>query len=431
MSSSGNDKFYGATMKPRPITRALDHSAGPPRIQPLYEPSLQRKSRRTYRCVSATALAATLAVLFSAFANASTPPDRTAQTDRTIADSVGKFIASHPANLGVAAGVIVNGRSYSFAGGKLAAGRPESPTAETLYPIASMTKTFTATLLAEAALDGKLTLQDDPRRYLEGAYPNLAFQGHPIRLFDLLDHRSGLPFFLPDKPEAEPGFQSDELPFLTRLATLRHGYSNAGFYRDLHHVVLHAIPGSEPPHYSNAGADLAALILERIYHMPYSALLQARVLDPLHMADTCLPATCQGHNHAPQGYDSAGRPLPDDTSPLGAAGALHSNVRDLLKYAAWQMNETEPAVSLSHMPRATVGQYGAALNWQTWTAHGRRLIWQSGNVPGFGSLCAMQMSTKTAVVVLLNGSGDATTDAKEELANSIFRALDGNAVMLP
>jgi CubicO group peptidase (beta-lactamase class C family) len=363
---------------------------------------------------------------FSAHAQtAAVPPDA------IIAASIRDFLRSHPADLGIAVGVISHGHNLTFAAGRLAAQTPASPTADTRYPIASITKTFTAALLVQASIDGKLTLADDPRRYIQGDYPNLAYHGHAIRLFDLLDHRSGLPFYLPDEPQAQPGDKAGQAPFLTRLAALRLGYTNADFYRDLQHVTLHRIPGSEPPQYSNAGADLVALLLERIYAMPYAALLQTTILDRLHMADTCMSAACKPQRDAPAGYDSTGRLLPDDTSPLGAAGALRSTVHDLLKYAAWQMNETDAVVARSHIPYAVIGDYSAALNWQMWTTHGRRVIWQSGNVPGFGSLCAMEMSTGTAVIILLNGSADAATDGKDELANRILRRLDPNAVTLP
>ncbi|MFN8091129.1 MAG: serine hydrolase domain-containing protein [Vicinamibacteria bacterium] len=62
-------------------------------------------------------------------------------------------------------------------------GRSRLPTSRTIYAIASITKTFTGTLLAQAAVAGRLKPDDDVRKYLDGDFPGLQFQGQPVRLF--------------------------------------------------------------------------------------------------------------------------------------------------------------------------------------------------------------------------------------------------------
>jgi len=98
------------------------------------------------------------------------------------------------------------------------------------------------TLLAQAAIEKKLSLDDDVRKYLDGDYPNLEFQGHPIRLYDLVNHRSGLPFFLPDKPETLPGYNNEVIPWPTRIAEVLKNYRRKDFFADLHQIKLEAIP---------------------------------------------------------------------------------------------------------------------------------------------------------------------------------------------
>jgi len=66
-----------------------------------------------------------------------------------------------------------------------------------------------------------------------------------------------------------------------------------------------------------------------------------------------------------------------------------------------------------------------------WTTNGKHLIWQSGNVPGFGSLCLDENESGIELVVLMNGIDDATTDGKEALANEILRRLDPRSIPLP
>jgi len=346
-------------------------------------------------------------------------------------ETANRFMAAHPRAVGMSIGILAGGQTYRYNFGTMARGAPAQATAGTRYPIASITKTFTAALLAQADAEGKLRMQDDVRKYLDGAYPNLAYGNRGIRLFDLLDHRSGLPFFLPDRPEAQPDDAGSTVPFLTRLARLRQHYNRVDFMRDLHQVRLTTAPGDEPPHYSNAGAELVGYVLERVYARPYVSLLQAEIVSPLGMTSTCMANACPGGAPMPEGYDKAGRRLPDDTAPLGAAGALKSSVDDLLKYMRWQHDETNPAVRISHGARVTLGAYSVGLNWQMWLAHGVHLIWQSGNVPGFGSLCLDERELGIQMVVLMNGVDDATTDGKEELVNDILAQLDRRAVPLP
>jgi CubicO group peptidase (beta-lactamase class C family) len=50
-----------------------------------------------------------------------------------------------------------------------------------------------STLLAQAVLEKKASLQDDIRKFLPGSYPNLQWNGAPIRLVNLANHTSGLP----------------------------------------------------------------------------------------------------------------------------------------------------------------------------------------------------------------------------------------------
>src|SRR6185312_591196 len=100
--------------------------------------------------------------------------------------AVEAFLVACPQSVGISIGVCRGGRSWRFNYGRVAPGADTAPRSDTLYAIASITKTFTGTLLAQAQLEGRLKLDDDIRRYLDGDYPNLAFDGLPIRLCDLV-----------------------------------------------------------------------------------------------------------------------------------------------------------------------------------------------------------------------------------------------------
>jgi D-alanyl-D-alanine-carboxypeptidase/D-alanyl-D-alanine-endopeptidase len=170
--------------------------------------------------------------------------------------------------VGLSAGVIQAGKTCSYHFGTVSKHLRQLANDRTLYPIASLTKTFTGTLLAQAQCEGKLKLDDDIRNYLDGDYPNLAFEQQPILIHHLVNHVSGLPRFLPDKPEASPDFHSD-VPYPQRLHDLVAASTRADFYAGLHEVKLTTPPGTKF-RYSNAAAQLAGYILESVYSSSFA-----------------------------------------------------------------------------------------------------------------------------------------------------------------
>jgi len=353
-----------------------------------------------------------------------------------------QFLKAHPAARAMSIGVYKDGQTYTFNYGVLRPGTHQKPTAQTLYPIASITKTFVGTLLAQAELDGKLKLDDDIRKYLDGSYPNLEFEGMPIRVKDIIDHRSGLPFLMPDVPEGQAEYDGDKVPWTARVARLEKNYSREDFMADLHKVKLSSKPG-EKASYSNAGATLAAFILERVYDKPFEVLLREKILEPLGMDDTSIVQTRLQESATAPGYDGKGRLMPRPPVEFGAAAGLKSNVHDMLAYAAWNLAETDPAVRLAHKPIVVVPPevtglkmpFMTGLNWQELQIpddhDSRRLIWQSGGMDGFNSYCALEPELKLAVVVLFNEEDNAITPAHEAVVNDILTGIDARSITLP
>jgi CubicO group peptidase (beta-lactamase class C family) len=355
---------------------------------------------------------------------------------------VSRYLRNHPAAMAVSIGISLHGHAQTFHFGSLVPGGTTSPTDTTIYPIASVTKTFTGVLLAQAALEHRVTLDDDVRKYLAGDYPNLEFQHHPIRLKDLLDHRSGLPFLLPDAPQGQPDFAHHATPWTARVAVLEAGYRRQDFLADLHKVVLTAAPG-ESVRYSNAGATLIGYILEDIYGKPYEALVRDRIAKPLGMTDTTVTQTPAQIARTARGYDDRGTLMPAAPNTLGAAAGLKSTITDLLAYAAWGAAENDPAIRLAHQPVATIPPrvtglkypYSTGLNWQeidgTDAAGKRRLIWQSGGMDGYASYCIEEPELHLAVVALFNESDATSNPPQQAVINAILSGLESRAVLLP
>jgi CubicO group peptidase (beta-lactamase class C family) len=382
--------------------------------------------RRFLMAVFATQAAVTILALNSDAKEACA----SAAFNYVVDQAVQTFLKNTPQAVGLSIGV-VSGRevcTYNF--GTVERGSKRTPTSDTLYPIASVTKTFTGTLLAQAAIEKRLNLDDDVRKYLDGNFPNLEFQGQWIRLLDLLDHRSGLPFFLPDRPEAQPGYDNDRVPWPTRVNELLRNYTRANFFEDLHLVKLEAAPGTQF-RYSNAAAQLAGYILERVYGTSYESLLKRKVFDLLKMRNTAITLRPEQRVRLAHGYDEDGNLMPENPDRIQAAGAIKSTVNDLLKYVQWQIRESDEAVRLSHQPVFTSGDYSAGLNWQMLRSGNKRVIWQEGNIAGFNSLCLSLPDQKIGLVVLANEEDPAASHQLTVMSNAILKGLDREAVLLP
>jgi CubicO group peptidase (beta-lactamase class C family) len=108
--------------------------------------------------------------------------------------------------------VVKDGKAHFYNFGTTTRGKAKPPTEHSVYEIGSVTKVFTSLVLAHAVEEGRIGLQDDIRKYLPGDYPNLAWQGTPIRIIDLADTTSALPDNLPNPfPQ---GVDPDKAPFV-------------------------------------------------------------------------------------------------------------------------------------------------------------------------------------------------------------------------
>ena len=346
----------------------------------------------------------------------------------TIVDQAAQQFMAAPQAVGLSIGIFNDGHTYVYNYGTVEKGKQQLPTSQTIYPIASITKTFTGALLAQAVVEKKVKLGDDIRTYLSGNYPNLAYQGQPIRLFHLINHRSGLPFLLPDRPDA---FANTSIPSSAIATELLQQYTRTDFYADLHKVKLDNAPGYTF-RYSNAGAQLLGYILERVYNMPFEELVRLKLTRPLAMNNTKITLTPSDQRSAAKGYDCNGVQMPDSPDQLQGASALKSTVTDMLNYSQWHVAEQADAAKLTHRPTwGNADRYSAGLNWQILNVAGYRAIWQDGNLPGFSNLCVNYPELNMGIVVLSNECDRRTAARVTTLANQVAKAIDERAVLLP
>ncbi|MCM4157622.1 serine hydrolase domain-containing protein [Gramella sp. AN32] len=316
-------------------------------------------------------------------------------------------------------GVIKNGKVYKYHKGKLTNGI--SPNDQTLYEIASLTKTFTGTLLAKAISDSKVGLDDDIRKYLPESYPNLEFNEQPITFRNLVTHTSGLPNMFPNQPEMFQNPNWDELPF--KINKLQAGFTKKQFLTELHQVKLDTVPGHKFS-YSNAGANLLAYCLERIYERPYEDLMKTYILTPLKMDNTYVGISKENRPFLAKGLNANGIEMPARVEKeLQAEGGMISTLDDMIKYLRFQLESDNPLVKISHQEllNGKYGDFENGLFWQIFKNGDKPTkIFQNGGAFGTSSWLTTIPETKTGVFIITNVSGPEIHQKLSGLADKII-----------
>lgn len=338
----------------------------------------------------------------------------TTKVDSLVQSALSDFMQNN-ARVNVEAGVFANGQQYTYRYSNKAL-----PAPNTRYEIGSITKTFTGYLLAKAVIEKRVKLDDDIRFYLNGDYPNLEYKGHGIQMKHLISHVSGLPFMLPEHNDL---FQQpqDSIPFI--VVRSQENYGTAAFLNDLHQVKLDTIPGYKFK-YSNTGAQLLGIMLERIYGISYDQLVRKYITRPQHMKYTTTE-TPSNKKDVAKGYNGNGIVMPYIPPFTLAAGGVYSSVPDMLQYIRLHLDENNRAVLLTHQPAwGDFSSFAVGLNWQmNKTMKGARRIWQSGGTFGFSSYCVIYPDLNVGIVLLSNEADQTAQEGLGAAAGKIFEGL--------
>lgn len=341
----------------------------------------------------------------------------------TVNEVAGAFMKD-TTQVGLSIGIIKDGITYTFHYGSTEKGNHLRPTDSTIYEIGSVSKTFTGTLLAQAITEGKLNLDDDIRKYLPDNYPNLEYEGHPIKIKHLANHTSGLPLLLPDIPGLFRHPQ-DSIPVI--INALYRNYTRASFWQDLHKIEIQTQPGYKA-NYSNPGAQLAGFILEKIYNNPYGSLVKKYITEPLEMTYTNVTYTENSKNRLfAKGYNSKGKKMPYNhtLSILQPAGGICSSVKDMLNYLKMHLDETNTTIKLCHQPSfGDTNTYTTGLFWQlSKLPGGKSIIWHTGATFGFSSYCAICPDLNSGIIILSNEYDISSLEKLTYLANTITKKV--------
>jgi D-alanyl-D-alanine carboxypeptidase len=199
--------------------------------------------------------------------------------------------------------------------------------ADDRFRIASVTKTFVATVVLQLVGEGRLGLDDTVERLLPGVLP----QGSEITIRQLLNHTSGLYNFTDDKRAQARFVRNIRIVFSPRETVAIAASRPLSF-----------APGTSWA-YSNTGYQVLGLIIERTSNEPLAQALTRRIFEPLRLRHTSfepLPRLSEtvAHGYAlPGGEIPLTRDRPRDVTQSSAggawaAGAIVSNVDDIARF---------------------------------------------------------------------------------------------------
>jgi len=189
------------------------------------------------------------------------------------------------------------------------------------FRIASVTKSYTASVVLQLVAEGKLALGDSVERRLPKLVPN----GERITIRQLLNHTSGLFELESDRQIMKP-YYAGELDHFWSMRQL--------VQRAVTHKPLFA-PGTRHS-YSNTNYVVAGLIVEAVTGNSFGAELRSRIFQPLHLDLTSYPTTPRMPTPYVHGYTVLGKPGFDIThispSLFPASGAIISSVGDVADF---------------------------------------------------------------------------------------------------
>lgn len=296
---------------------------------------------------------------------------------------------------GAALGVLRAGRCYAGGAGLASLDPAIAFTPHSPFRACSITKQFVALLLLQLAAEGRLSLDDAPGKHV----PALRGLDARLRLWHLAQNRSGLPDYwcaamLTGAQPETPFPEAAGRDLITRLSA-------------------QMFPPGAGTRYNNGNFRILQWVLEAVTGAPLSALLQARIWDPLGMRasylgeDTAQPLDGMRGFRASQG-DRPGAWEEEITrivwsGDAGMVTTLHDLLRweaALLGYGPVRLPQAERLGDALPRPDGSTASYAFGLN--SIRTAGRRMHWHSGALRGFRMMHPRFPEDGSSVVLLMN-----------------------------
>ncbi len=272
-------------------------------------------------------------------------------------------------------------------------------TPDTLFAIGSCSKAFTAMAVVISQDEGKLSLDDSPKKHLPYFKLQDAEADAKITVRDLLHHSSGL--------------DRTDIAWYTGTLNREEAIRVAGLAKP-------TAKFREKFQYQNSMYSAAGEVVARSNQTTWDDYIAARFFKPLGMksSNTSVKEMVKTADYA-TGYalqdKVATKAILRDLTNIAPAGAINSNVKDMSQWIRLMLGggvfEGKRFVSekgfseivKKHIPMS--GDVGYGLGWGVTDWNGRRVVSHGGGIDGFNSLVELMPDQKLGFVVLTNVSG--------------------------
>ena len=320
-------------------------------------------------------------------------------TDNEIREILKNRIDVAKKGVGIVVGLVDEKGIRIISYGKPSLKSDQTVNGDTVFEIGSVTKVFTATLLADMVERGEVSLNDPISKYLPKSVKTPTRNGKEITLLDLSTQTSGLPRL--------PGnFAPKDIqnPYAD--------YSVEQMYAFLSSYTLTRDIGSQYE-YSNLGVGLLGHLLTLRAGKDYETLVRTRICQPLKMDSTRVKLTPEMQARLATGHNPALLPVPNwDLPTLAGAGALRSTVNDMLKFVAANLGLNKSpllaAMQMTHQSRhdTETPDLEIGLNWHILKKFDTVIVWHNGGTGGYHSFIGFDPKARKGVVVLSNSTND-------------------------
>ena len=293
--------------------------------------------------------------------------------------------------------------------------------ADTVFEAASIAKLIVATCVLQLVEEGKIDLDAEASKYL-GFRVHHPRSATPITVRMLLAHRASIR----DRQD-EIGAARDGQPLLAFLGRmmLENGKPRGAAF-------LETAPDTATV-YSNVGASLAALAVQRVAGASFEEVSARRVFEPLRMRSTHWIApdvhlASTGGYGRPYAYADAGfAPLPPPSHALYPAVDLHASAHDLARFARAMLRGGEldgarvlTGATVDTMMTAVTGDPQQALAWQLRSIGGAHVAGHEGEDAGATTALFLDRAANTGAVVIANGDAFGSDDPARAAAVQTF-----------
>lgn len=316
----------------------------------------------------------------------------------TLPDDVRKNIESRielGKNPSIVIGIITaDGPSYFSFGERSVGGAKANE--HSIYEIGSITKTFTATLLADNIVRGEMSADDPVQKYLPDVKVPV-YEDQVITLGHLADHTSSLPRMPGNFNPSNPANPYADYT-VKQLNDFINGYTLTR-------------PIGSAYEYSNLAVGLLGNIVATKSGMPYAELLAKKITGPLHMTETKITFDANMKKNLAKPYAGGTEVSNWDIPAMVGAGGIRSSVHDMLIYVGANMHlmhsELAQAMDLAHQPRHNkAGEASIGLNWFITPTNNGSIISHGGATGGYRAFAGFTSDNKMGVVVLTNSDQD-------------------------